>query len=324
MAGGEPVIVREAPAKLNLGLRVTGRRADGFHEIESIFAPLALADTLELRLAAVDEFRCSDPALPAGDGNLAWRALQAWREAARGRPGLRRAATQPLRLDLTKRIPAGAGLGGGSSDAAATLLALEELFAPGLGRPALHPVALGLGSDVPFFLDAGWAHVAGRGEVLTPIPPCFEGPVIVVWPGLTVATGPAYARLSAFLTKRGGYATFVGFRGFADSAKPFARWPGNDFEAVLLQEHPFLADLKQTILDGGAIHASMTGSGSAVYGFFDSDRPAIKAAEGIRARHQATFLTRTRGSSCARPAAPCDAGPGAGVAIGGDPGQPAH
>lgn len=287
-------IQRDAPAKVNLGLRVTGRRPDGFHDIESIFVPLDLADRLRLRPAAADTFRCSDPKLPIGPANLAWRAVEAWRQEALGRSELADAARTPVELELEKRIPAGAGLGGGSSDAAATLLALEELFAPGIGKKPLHRISLTLGSDVPFFLEADWMHVAGRGEVLTPIEPLFDGPIVLVWPGLAVETGPAYVQLSSYLTKQSGYANFVGFRGFAASGSRPPGWPENAFEVVVFREHPFLADLKQEFLDRGAVHAAMSGSGSSIFGFFDSDRSAIEVTRELRARHPATFLTRAR------------------------------
>lgn len=287
-------IEREAPAKVNLGLKVTGRRADGFHDIESIFVPLELCDRIRLRPAAADAFRCSDPALPVGSANLAWRAVEAWRRAAAVRPELAGQALQPVELELEKTIPAGAGLGGGSSDAAAVLLALDELFAPGLGIETLHRICLTLGSDVPFFLHADWMHVAGRGEVLTPLLPLFSGTVLLVWPGLSIETGPAYAQLSLYLTNHSGYANFVGFRGFAESGSRPPGWPENDFEAVVFGQHPFLAGLKQEILDGGARYAALSGSGSSIFGFFDSDRSVIDLMRSLRQRHPATFLTRPR------------------------------
>lgn len=163
-----------APAKINLYLEVLGRRADGFHELETVFQTLGLADTLRMeRHAGADgvSLTCSDPALPCDAGNLAWRAAAAY--VAR-RPGFGHVA-----ITLDKRIPHGAGLGGGSSDAAAVLRACRYLDETPLTDATLAALALDLGSDVPVFLLGGTAHATGRGEVLTALPD-RAGPVVTV------------------------------------------------------------------------------------------------------------------------------------------------
>jgi 4-diphosphocytidyl-2-C-methyl-D-erythritol kinase len=281
---------RRAPAKLNLGLRILGRRPDGFHDLESVFLPLELADLLRVRLSREDRFTCSDPTLPDGPDNLVCRARDAWRAAARERgfPG----ADQPLELELEKHIPAGAGLGGGSSDAAACLLLLNELFSPGLEMSCLSTLALTLGSDVPFFLQSGWAHVTGRGEVLTPMVPFFDDLIVLAWPGLHVSTAWAYSCLSASLTKQGRYASFQGFHGFIPDPGDVTSWPDNDFESVVFAAFPQVAGLKQTLLEAGARHAAMSGSGSAVYGLFDSVQSASRAVKQLQ--RQAPVVLRTR------------------------------
>lgn len=281
---------RRAPAKLNLGLRILGRRPDGFHDLESVFLPLELADRLGVRPASHDHFSCSDPALPAGGDNLVCRAREAWRAAAReeGLP----AAGQPLELVLEKQVPAGAGLGGGSSDAAACLLLMNELFSPGLKMSCLHTLALTLGSDVPFFLQSGWAHVTGRGEILTPLDPLFNDVIVLAWPGVHVSTAWAYSCLSASLTKQGSYASFQGFRGFIPDPGAAAGWPGNDFESVVFAAYPQVAGLKRTLLGEGARYAAMSGSGSAVYGLFDSVQSASRAVKQLQ--RQAPLVLRTR------------------------------
>jgi 4-diphosphocytidyl-2-C-methyl-D-erythritol kinase len=205
-----------------------------------------------------------------------------------------------VELELVKRIPAGAGLGGGSSDAAACLRLLGRLFPPALPDFVLASLSLTLGSDVPFFLQPDWAHVTGRGEIITPIAPFFSDDVVLVWPGLHVPTTWAYARLSDSLTKQGRYASFQGFSGFVNGQVDPASWPGNDFEPVVFAEHPVLGELKQTLLDAGARHAAMSGSGSAVYGLFDSAQSASRVTQQLRSRHPVVQLTRPRGAAFAR------------------------
>jgi 4-diphosphocytidyl-2-C-methyl-D-erythritol kinase len=286
---------REQPAfaKINLGLRVLGRRPDGYHELESVLVPLELHDLLRGRTARRDSFRCSDPTLPADGGNLVLMARDAWRvSAARaGLPG----AVQAVELELEKRIPAGAGLGGGSSDAAACLRLLDQLFPPGLGVEELRRLALTVGSDVPFFVQLDWAHVTGRGEILTPIPPFFRDAVVVAWPGLHVSTAWAYSRLSASLKKQGSCATFKGSQAFVAEVGAAAGWPGNDFEPVVFASHPTLADLKRFLLAAGARYAAMSGSGSAVFGLFDSAQSASCVTQQLSSRYPFAVLTRPVG-----------------------------
>ncbi|MDX1419144.1 MAG: 4-(cytidine 5'-diphospho)-2-C-methyl-D-erythritol kinase, partial [Rubricoccaceae bacterium] len=151
----------DAPAKINLGLHVLRRRADGFHDVETVLVPIGWADGLTARPAPGLRFTCSDPALPTDDGNLVVRAAR----ALAGWAGVAPAAA----LHLAKRVPYGAGLGSGSSDAAHTLRLLARLWGLDVPADALHGLAAGLGSDVPFFLGDGPALATGRGEVLTPL-----------------------------------------------------------------------------------------------------------------------------------------------------------
>ena len=278
-----------APAKINLGLRITGRRSDGFHDIESIFAPLALHDRLRVELADEDSFICSDPSLPHGPDNLVLRARDAFREHCTKTA----ASRQPLKILLEKRIPAGAGLGGGSSDAASCLLAINQLLDSPLKTSLLQKICLLIGSDVLYFLTPEWMHVSGRGEVLHPVSPVFQGHVLLVWPDLSISTAQAYAALSGTLTAQRGFARFVGFHGFiGDTADP-ASWPENMFEEVVFREAPLLAEIKQQLLDLGALYASMSGSGSTVYGFFDSEGSVLRAEECFARRFPCTIRTCT-------------------------------
>lgn len=178
-----------APAKCNLHLEVLGRDTAGYHLLETVFQTLAWADVLTVGPTETGlQLRCSDPDLPADDGNLAFRAAAMW--LAR-RPGL-----GGLRIDLDKHLPAGGGLGGGSSDAAAVLRALDRLDPDGLTPEEVHAIASDLGSDVPFFLHGGTAHATGRGEVLTPLPDAPATTLSLVVPELHCSTPAVFQALT--------------------------------------------------------------------------------------------------------------------------------
>jgi 4-diphosphocytidyl-2-C-methyl-D-erythritol kinase len=277
----------KAHAKINIGLRINSKRNDGFHNIESIFAPVDLCDTLTFRQSSVDSFECSDPALPGDESNLVVRARDYWRQAAMQKGW----EFSPLCISLTKKIPSGAGLGGGSSDAAACLLALNKYYGPVVEKSDLYKICLILGSDVLYFLDTVWSHVSGRGELLQPVRPIFNGNVVLVWPGVHISTAHAYTSISQYLTKRSAYTKFVGFDDFIGDLKDPSEWPGNDFEKVVFDEYPELNKIKNEMLDRGAVYASMSGSGSTIYGLFDSDQSAHKAVAAFRTRYTQAFLT---------------------------------
>ena len=157
-------VIRLAPAKINLYLEILGRRPDGYHELETVFQTINLADRVTVTLTTGDgmTLSCDDPTLPCDDSNLAWKAVVAYRSA--------HPLTGCISINIQKVIPAGAGLGGGSADAAAVLLACDELAGHALGRTRLEQLAASIGSDVAFLIRGGTAHATGRGEVLTPLP----------------------------------------------------------------------------------------------------------------------------------------------------------
>src|SRR2546421_5029966 len=178
-----------APAKINLSFEIQGRRADGFHEIETLMAPISLADRITIERAGEEgeiRFSCDDGSLPAGDDNLVVRAAKLFRQRAN--------LTSGITITLEKKIPHGAGLGGGSSDAASTLLGLNELFAAGLEQEDLLKVAADLGSDVPFFVVQSAAVCRGRGEIVTPISLKTRFQLVLLKPGFGVPTPWAYGR----------------------------------------------------------------------------------------------------------------------------------
>lgn len=239
-------------AKINWSLRITGKRADGFHDLETVFQTISLHDELTFRASDSLSLTCDDPTIPTDDTNLVLRAA-------------RLLDAPPVAIELHKRIPAGGGLGGGSSNAATTLLAL------GGDREDLPQLALSLGSDVPFFLVGGTAYATGRGEVLTPLPPMSGIPLLLLLPEERVLTKDAFARIARYSAPLGIDTYTRGFESFT-----------NDFEEPVFAMLPRLRELKQRLCEAGATWASMTGSGSTIVGAFAdvATRDAAAAAFG--------------------------------------------
>ncbi len=250
----------EAPAKLNLGLEIVGRRPDGYHDLRTVFQAIDLADRLRLRSRREPGIRLrveGPEAVPAGADNLVVRAGEL---LAR-----RRAPGRGAEVLLTKRIPAGAGLGGGSSDAAATLLGLERLW--GLdpdpaGRAAL---ALELGSDVPFFLLGGTALGEGRGEILTPVPPPPPTEWLLALPDFRISTAEAFRRLSPSLTGTPSRITILLSAFKEGDLRTFVENLQNDLEVGVVRIQPRLASIRAELLAEGALAVGLTGSGSVLY-----------------------------------------------------------
>jgi 4-diphosphocytidyl-2-C-methyl-D-erythritol kinase len=272
-----------ALAKINLDLRVLAQRPDGYHELRTIFQTVSLSDTIDIsftpgRKSSID-FRDS-LGIP---GNLAERAAKLVMET------LRAAGRVAIRLD--KRIPMGAGLGGGSSDAAAVLLALPVLAGRRADLPALCEMGRQLGSDVPFFLLGGTAVGIGRGSELFPLPDVPAHCGLLVTPEVHVSTAGAYQRLSGRL---GPEADKI-FRFQSRTWDPDAA-SGNDFEAVVFEQHPHLAALKKRLLRAGASVAMMTGSGSALFGLFRNRDALARAAGRFAAERtfQISLVSRAR------------------------------
>ena len=267
-----------APAKINVGLAVLGQRSDGYHELRTIFQAVSLCDRIELRRARAGvRVRC--PALPGlGERNLAHRAATLFLERT-GVPG-------GVRIDLEKRIPAGGGLGGGSSDAAAVLLGCCRLFGvipePGL----LRAWAATLGSDVPFFLDGGSAIGSGRGELIEPLAP-FKGKVVALLHLGTegLATAAVYRRLEpSALTGRERAFNMVVARWREGDLRRLGEKLFNDLEAPAFALSPGLPDVKEALCASGALGALLCGSGSGVFGLFGSEEEAERARSQLRAR----------------------------------------
>jgi 4-diphosphocytidyl-2-C-methyl-D-erythritol kinase len=260
-----------ALAKINLDLRVLGRRPDGYHELRTIFQTISLADRIDIAFfpGRGHEIELDDPlAIP---DNLVVRAARGVTEAA-GTRGT-------VRIRLEKRIPMGAGLGGGSSDAAAVLLALPVLAGRRIPMPRLFDLAQQLGSDVPFFLLGGTAVGIGRGTELFPLP---DGPAqsgVIVAPDVAVSTAEAYARLSTRLTTPSPENKMIDFQLHAWDCGGEVSALANDFEPVVFEQHTQLALLKKRLQQAGAAPAMMTGSGSAIFGLFPSRERASRAVQ---------------------------------------------
>jgi 4-diphosphocytidyl-2-C-methyl-D-erythritol kinase len=264
-----------APAKINLGLEVIRRRADGYHDINTVFIPLDLYDEILLRL--LDDGRIElrvegNDELGAGPDNLCIRAAIALRE---------RLGCEELGLDitLTKRIPMGAGLGGGSSDAASILLGAASLWGDtqGVPRPILHEIAASLGSDVPFFLLGGAAQASSRGEDLRPLDITLPYTVLLVNPGIHVPTPWAYGMVGRTDERPASDLPALIDQGMR-SPELLRTAILNDFEPAIFNAHPLLAELKERLYAHGALFALMSGSGSTMFGLFSDAEGAEKAA----------------------------------------------
>ena len=251
--------------KLNLGLRVLGKRPDGFHELQTAFVPCyAFSDCLEIVPSASFEVEVFGPEYTGWDPSedlaaRAWRLLR----ADFGIP--------PVRISLEKRSPVGAGLGGGSADGAFALVALNEMFSLGLDKAALADYAAGLGSDCAFFVYNFPMFGSGRGEVLEPLRLPLDGYrfEVAVPEGVHVSTKEAYEGLKL----AAGEATASDLRGILTST-PVERWKDivvNDFESSVFPKYPVIAELKEEFYRKGAVYAAMSGSGSAVFGIFKED-----------------------------------------------------
>jgi 4-diphosphocytidyl-2-C-methyl-D-erythritol kinase len=262
-----------ALAKINLDLRVLGKRPDGFHELRTIFQTISLADTLEIGFTKSRRTEIAlDDALKI-ENNLVTRAARLAMDAMR--------LTGRVEMRLTKRIPMGAGLGGGSSDAAAVLLALPAVAHRRIDLPKLSAIAAELGSDVPFFLLGGTAAGIGRGTELFPLPdaPALGG--VLLAPGIHVNTAQAYRDLSPRLTTDLQQNKIVSFQSLTWDTSSLAS-VRNDFEEVVFEQHPNLAALKRRLVRAGAAVTLMSGSGSSVYGLFHDRNRVERALQMVR------------------------------------------
>ena len=280
-----------APAKLNLGLEVLRRRADGYHEIETVFVPLRLFDRMLLKRGPAGGGIALDVAgaeLPTDGTNLVVRALE------RGAAEL--GVPLDLHVRLEKSIPIGAGLGGGSSDAAAALIGLEALFERELPPDLRRKLALELGADVPFFLDPQPALGRGVGEQLEALSGIPEMHWVLVAFPFQIATAWAYTEAGRELTLPRDPTSIAALLRPAGLRSP----PRNDLEAVGARRHPEIRDAQRSLARAGALATGMSGSGPTVFGRFEDERAAQRAAETVEVPAGArTIATSSPGSASA-------------------------
>jgi 4-diphosphocytidyl-2-C-methyl-D-erythritol kinase len=300
-----PTLELSAPAKINLGLRIVGRREDGYHELESFFLPLELADRIELGVELGEPggvelaLEGAGPDVPGGAENLASRAASAFLRVS----GL----VASLRIGLQKAIPVSAGLGGGSSDAGAVLRGLSELLPEAV--PGLADLALELGADVPFFLDPRPARVGGIGEKIEPVGELPALPVLLVLPEVPLSTAHVYAAWDASgaaLTPPAADSTMPlpsALRRLQTDAgrisvEEWAETLRNDLEPASVRLCPGITGLSQRMREAGAVAVGMSGSGPTVFGLFENESEAMKAERELSSRgRERVVRTRTVGSS---------------------------
>ena len=261
-------LVLRAPAKINLWLKVLGKREDGFHEIQSRLCPLELGDRLIINPATSGglDFRCNEPSLPTGEGNLVVKAVRLFEEAAK----IKVNAT----IGLEKSTPHGAGLGGGSSDAAAALRGLNELYGFPLAQELLSQLAAKIGSDVPFFLHQSAADVSGRGEKVALLSFDWELPLVLIKPPFAVPTPEVYQRW-------GGSREIPGIF-YGSQICPWGHL-ANDLERPAFEKFLHLAEIKAWLIQQPeTLAALMTGSGSTMYAIPRTQVEALALADKAR------------------------------------------
>lgn len=283
-----------SPAKINLTLRVGPRRPDGYHDVESLVARVSLADRVivEPRAAGALTCACDDPAVPADESNLVLRAARRLAERA--------AAPGGAHVTLEKRIPAGAGLGGGSSNAATTILLLSRLWELNWPRDRLAAIGAEVGSDVPLFFHAPLAILRGRGEVVQDVAANLTGWCVLVLPRLHSPTGPVYAAFDALPAPPARVSAAEILRHVGEtrrrpartaspadlSAEHLAPWLYNDLEPAAMHVTPALREVSERIRASSGARMHMSGSGAAMFALFEHIADAVSLAEHVRGAHQ--------------------------------------
>lgn len=260
-------------AKINLALSVLGRRTDGYHDIQTVFQTVELCDELEFRPSGKIELHCENLPGVRNEENLVWKAAKLFAEAC----GERRGASIMLR----KNIPSGAGMGGGSGNAAATLLGLRRFWDIKIPDDRLVSLAEVLGSDVSFFLCGGTALGTGRGEKIRPLPDSPLLHIVLLFPGVYVSTTEAYRSLNLGLTSSLEDLRIQHFIGQLQSGTDLLAGLFNDFEASILAAYPPIREAKSFLEKRGATFTMLSGSGSSVFGFFSDEESAFAVSSGV-------------------------------------------
>lgn len=269
----------KAPAKINIGLYVTGKRQDGYHNIETIFYPINLCDLIIVEDSDAFHFSSSDESIADKSTNLIVKAKNLLEEYSGKRLN--------YRIFLQKNIPVGSGLGGGSSDAATVLLKLNELATLRLSMLELSDLALELGSDVPYFLNPKPSFAEGRGEIFQPLKINIDLPIVIVYPGIHIPTAWAY---SLILPKIPSFHLRNIESLDANHLQLIADKVGNDFESVVFEKYPKIKEVKQLHYKMGAIFSLMSGSGSTVFGIYPDEDTAKSSANIMREKNYFVFV----------------------------------
>ncbi len=294
-------ITAGAPGKINLGLQVLGERPDGYHNLVSLMVPVSLCDKLRFELGPRGiELHCPNSDLPTNEKNLVYRAAQLVLNESRRDEG--------VRIELTKNIPVGAGLGGGSSDAATTLMVVNKLLGSPLKHKDLHRFAGELGADVPFFLLGRWAVAEGKGDFLTPVENVPTLWTVLMHPDFQISSRWAYDNLTLTTRSNGSRFNVLGGTSAGDMIASHQKLLDrqqftledifpllvNDFEPLVFGHYPQLHDLREALLTAGARAVLMTGSGPTLFGLFRSEREARVAHDALCRREDVTsFVAHT-------------------------------
>ncbi len=257
----------KAPSKINIGLKVVSKRKDGYHNLSTLFYPINdLYDVLKFELAGNFSFQCDNPNIPNDDNNLVVKAKNILEKESKKRLN--------VKIELLKNIPSEAGLGGGSSDAAATLISLNELYSLNFRYEKLLELALDLGSDVPFFIKAKPAIGKSRGEILEQIDFEINKPILIVNPKIKISTKEAFSFVKSSNQE-------IEFNNFLTNHKnDFNSYKNifeNDFENYVFEKYPEIKIIKEKMYKNGALFSSMSGTGSTVYGIF----PDVQKIKGL-------------------------------------------
>lgn len=276
-------------AKINIGLKITGQRPDGYHTLQTIFQEISLYDTIALEPTDQNwQITCANNTVPINETNL---CIKAYLELKSHFPSL-----GGIKIHIKKGIPAGAGLGGGSSNAAALLKGINKLYDLGLTDGELEGIGLSLGADVPFFIRGGTQFAKGIGEVLFPATLPEMNAILLVVPDIHISTKWAYGLAKNHLPKNLKGGNFAPIPGVDESGISFASWENarelfeNDFEPLIFQTYPEIGKIKEKLLEYGAQYTSLSGSGSTVFGIFKEEAQAHKVRTRFSSSLQ-TYLT---------------------------------
>ena len=276
-------LVLNAKAKINLYLDVTGKRADGYHLLETVMHTVSLCDTVTLTKTGRSgiEISCSDPLIPCNEKNIAYKCAAAFFD----KTGI---GSGGVSIDIIKRIPSQAGMGGGSADGAAVLTGLDRLFETGLSEGELISIGARIGADIPFCIKGGCGYCTGIGEIIEPLP-AICGCVLIGKGKAGISTAEAFGKIDSLGSGIGisGIKQIFGNVSSLTDIAPFCR---NIFDDVTSLEE--VTNIKRIMTENGAVCSAMTGSGSAVFGLFESENVAVKAQKVLKQKNYFTALCR--------------------------------